>query len=69
MVQHRHAVQPDLPHLLHRIFPRNDRLAYLTRDDVRGYLDEIAREHLPTRLIGFTGGEPFMNPDIIGDVG
>jgi hypothetical protein len=45
--------------------PRNDRLTYLTRDEVREYLDEIAREELPTRLIGFTGGEPFMNPDII----
>jgi Radical SAM superfamily/4Fe-4S single cluster domain len=45
--------------------PRNDRLAYLTRQDVAGYLDEIARERLPTTLIGFTGGEPFMNPDII----
>ena len=45
--------------------PRNDRLAYLTGDEVRDYLDEIAREGLPTRLIGFTGGEPFMNPDII----
>jgi hypothetical protein len=45
--------------------PRNDQLAYLTRDEVRGYLDEIARDHLPTRLIGFTGGEPFMNRDII----
>jgi MoaA/NifB/PqqE/SkfB family radical SAM enzyme len=45
--------------------PRNDQLAYLTRDDVLGYLDEIAREALPTRLIGFTGGEPFMNRDII----
>ena len=45
--------------------PRNDRLAYLTRDEVRDYLDEIAREGLPTQLIGFTGGEPFMNPDII----
>ncbi len=45
--------------------PRNDRLAYLTRDDVGSYLDEIARDGLPTRLIGFTGGEPFMNPDII----
>ena len=44
--------------------PRNDRLAYLTRDEVRCYLDEIARDGLPTRLIGFTGGEPFMNPDI-----
>jgi len=46
--------------------PRNDRLAYLTRADVQLYLDEIAQQHLPTRLIGFTGGEPFMNPEIIG---
>jgi hypothetical protein len=45
--------------------PRNDRLAYLTLADVRGYLDEIADDRLPTRLIGFTGGEPFMNPAII----
>lgn len=45
--------------------PRNDRLVYLTRDEVRAYLDEIARDSLPTKLIGFTGGEPFMNPDII----
>jgi MoaA/NifB/PqqE/SkfB family radical SAM enzyme len=45
--------------------PRNDRLAYLTADEVRGYLDEIARDRLPTSVIGFTGGEPFMNRDII----
>lgn len=45
--------------------PRNDRLAYLTAADVERYLDEIARDRLPTKLIGFTGGEPFMNPDII----
>ena len=45
--------------------PRNDRLAYLTHDEVREYLDEIERDKLPTRLIGFTGGEPFMNPDIV----
>ncbi len=45
--------------------PRNDRLAYLTRAEVARYLDEIARDCLPTRLIGFTGGEPFMNPDMI----
>jgi hypothetical protein len=42
--------------------PRNDRLAYLTLADLRPYLDEIARDGLPTRLIGFTGGEPFLNP-------
>src|SRR5947208_9482144 len=46
--------------------PRNDQLVYLTRGEVRDYLNEIARDGLPTRLIGFTGGEPFMNPDIIG---
>jgi hypothetical protein len=45
--------------------PRNDRLAGLSFADVLSYLDEIARDALPTRLIGFTGGEPFMNPDII----
>jgi hypothetical protein len=45
--------------------PRNDRLAYLTAAEVGTYLDEIAREGLPTKLIGFTGGEPFMNPDIV----
>src|SRR5580658_10411355 len=44
--------------------PRNDRLAHLTLADVETYLDEIARDGLPTRLIGFTGGEPFMNPDL-----
>lgn len=46
--------------------PRNDRLVYLTRAEVVFYLDEIARDRLPTHLIGFTGGEPFMNPDMPG---
>ncbi len=45
--------------------PRNDRLAYLKTADVDTYLDEIERDCLPTKLIGFTGGEPFMNPDIL----
>ena len=44
--------------------PRNDRLAYLTADELRPFLDEIVRDRLPTRTIGFTGGEPFMNPDL-----
>jgi uncharacterized Fe-S cluster-containing radical SAM superfamily protein len=44
--------------------PRNDRLVYLTRAEVAAYLDEIAREGLGTREIGFTGGEPFMNPEM-----
>jgi pyruvate-formate lyase-activating enzyme len=44
--------------------PKNDRLVYLTLAEVREYLDEIARLRLGTRLIGFTGGEPFMNPEL-----
>src|SRR5438132_5027013 len=42
--------------------PRNDRLVYLTTSEVAQYLDEIERDRLGTELIGFTGGEPFMNP-------
>jgi len=45
--------------------PRNDRLSYITAAEVGPYLDEIARDRLPTREIGLTGGEPFMNPEII----
>ncbi len=45
--------------------PRNDRLAYLTQAEVRAYLDEIARDALPVRTAGFTGGEPFMCPDLL----
>src|SRR3954466_5045260 len=44
--------------------PRNDRLVYLTEADVASYLDEIAALRLGTGLIGFTGGEPFMNPHL-----
>ena len=44
--------------------PRNDRLVYLTIDDVRKYLEEISAENFPVQEIGFTGGEPFMNPDL-----
>jgi uncharacterized Fe-S cluster-containing radical SAM superfamily protein len=42
--------------------PSNDRLVYLSLAEVAEYLDEIEREGLGTEEIGFTGGEPFMNP-------
>jgi len=42
--------------------PKNDRLVYLTAAEVTEYLDEIATAGFNTSLIGFTGGEPFMNP-------
>lgn len=44
--------------------PRNDRLAYLAATEVAAYLDEIERDGHGTTLIGFSGGEPFMNPDL-----
>lgn len=45
--------------------PTNDALVYLSAAEARAYLDEIAALGLPVREIGFTGGEPFMNPDIL----
>ena len=45
--------------------PSNDRLAYLSAAEVGRYLDEIDDLSLPTREIGFTGGEPFMNPEFL----
>jgi len=45
--------------------PENDRLAYITRSEASAFLDEIGDAGWPTREIGFTGGEPFMNPDIL----
>ena len=45
--------------------PRNDRLAYIAAAEVAAYLDEIERDDLGTEEIGFTGGEPFMNPQFM----
>jgi len=44
--------------------PRNDRLAYISAAEFFPYLDEIRRDGHPTEEIGFTGGEPFMNPEL-----
>lgn len=49
--------------------PTNDRLAYFRRRDLITYLDEIAGEGLATEEVGFTGGEPFMNPDLLDMLG
>jgi hypothetical protein len=45
--------------------PKNDRLVYLSVSDVTAYLDEIRTEGVPVKMIGYTGGEPFMNPGMI----
>ena len=49
--------------------PGNDRLAYISRAEVAAYLDEITQDGWPVAEIGFTGGEPFMNPEIIEMLG
>lgn len=46
--------------------PKNDKLVYLTRAEVARFLDEAARFADRPSQIGFTGGEPFMNPDLLG---
>ena len=45
--------------------PTNDALSYISRAEVRAYLDEIAELDLEVAEIGFTGGEPFMNPEFL----
>jgi uncharacterized Fe-S cluster-containing radical SAM superfamily protein len=44
--------------------PTNDRLPYLTAADVTAFLDEAEALGQRPRTVGFTGGEPFLNPGI-----
>ncbi len=45
--------------------PTNDRLVYITTAEVEEYLDQLVERDWNVREIAFTGGEPFMNPDMI----
>ncbi|MDF1854096.1 radical SAM protein [Pseudooceanicola sp.] len=45
--------------------PENDALAYFRADDLALYLAEARELARPVEEIGFTGGEPFMNPEIL----
>jgi hypothetical protein len=45
--------------------PQNDRLVYITQAEVEDYLDQIKDRNWATTEIAFTGGEPFMNPEMI----
>jgi sulfatase maturation enzyme AslB (radical SAM superfamily) len=46
--------------------PKNDALVYITAQEVRTYFNEISSHpEWPVQEIGLTGGEPFMNPDIL----
>ena len=49
--------------------PKNDSLAYLTFEEVKSFIDEAIDKNLGTNEIGFTGGEPFMNKDIMKMIG
>jgi MoaA/NifB/PqqE/SkfB family radical SAM enzyme len=42
--------------------PSNDRLSYFTPDELAPFLDEIDALSREPIEVGFTGGEPFMNP-------
>jgi hypothetical protein len=44
--------------------PANDRLAYLTLAEMTAFLDEAERLDQSPKTAAFTGGEPFMNPDM-----
>lgn len=44
--------------------PRNNALVYLRASEVAHYLEMIRSLGLPTHLIGFTGGEPFLNREL-----
>lgn len=45
--------------------PSNDALVYISTEEVRDYLDQLQDRAWPVTEIGFTGGEPFMNPQMI----
>ena len=45
--------------------PTNDALVYITAEEVREYLGQLEQRNWCVREIAFTGGEPFMNPEMI----
>jgi uncharacterized Fe-S cluster-containing radical SAM superfamily protein len=45
--------------------PRNDALVYISTAELLAFLDEAAERREPLEEVGFTGGEPFMNRDLV----
>ena len=45
--------------------PTNDELVFISLADVNTYLNEIEKLQLGTTKIAFTGGEPFINKDML----
>lgn len=46
--------------------PTNDSLVYMATTEVEDYLDQLDERGWSVSEIAFTGGEPFMNPDMTG---
>jgi uncharacterized Fe-S cluster-containing radical SAM superfamily protein len=45
--------------------PRNDALSYISPAEVATFLDEAVARGEKLEEVGFTGGEPFMNPGLL----
>jgi sulfatase maturation enzyme AslB (radical SAM superfamily) len=45
--------------------PKNDKLTYITKENVLPYLEELKDLKTQVDTIGFTGGEPFLNPHML----
>ena len=45
--------------------PKNDALVYITANEVSDFLTQLTTLNEPVQEIAFTGGEPFMNPEMI----
>jgi uncharacterized Fe-S cluster-containing radical SAM superfamily protein len=45
--------------------PTNDALVYITTAEMQEYLRQLESRNWGVREIAFTGGEPFMNPEMI----
>ena len=48
--------------------PTNDTLIFITADEVARYVDEALQISDSLETIGFTGGEPFLNKDMIPSI-
>ena len=44
--------------------PTNDALVYITADEVSDYLNQLVSRNWDVSEIAFTGGEPYMNPEM-----
>lgn len=55
-------------HCFMKSSPTNDLLAFIKKSDVEKFITNIKDLNIGTNSIGLTGGEPFVNPEIINIV-